>query len=185
MQKQNGFTLIELVMVIVILGILAATAVPKFVNLSNDAEQAVMQGMKGALRSARDLTFLDIQVKPQNLDSTGEIYTLDSGEQILLRTGYPDGRWTGTFEHIVDISDLTFANGNSCTADTDWCVSHQNSGWFTSRGYTTVNGGRGFVIYPQAVKINQQACYVYYYTPNKNNAQVPLIPIVEMDDSGC
>tara|TARA_R110001583_G_scaffold10698_2_gene49040 strand:+ start:6977 stop:7411 length:435 start_codon:yes stop_codon:yes gene_type:complete len=57
MQKQSGFTLIELVIVIIILGILAATAVPKFVNLQSDARQSAMKGVKGALEGAATLTY--------------------------------------------------------------------------------------------------------------------------------
>ena len=51
-RQQKGFTLIELVVVIVILGILAATALPRFINVQTEARLAAVQGIAGGLRSA-------------------------------------------------------------------------------------------------------------------------------------
>jgi MSHA pilin protein MshA len=64
-RNQKGFTIIELVVVIVILGILAAVAFPKFQDLSGDAKQAVVNGAKAALVSAAVISYAKNQGSKQ------------------------------------------------------------------------------------------------------------------------
>lgn len=85
MAKQQGFTLIELVMVIVILGILAATALPKFASLQGNARYASLNGALGAVKSASNIAHSQALVS--NVVN-GDI-TLE-GTTITLVNGYPN-----------------------------------------------------------------------------------------------
>lgn len=95
---QAGFTLIELVVVIVILGILAATAAPKFINLSGDARESVMRGVQGSINSAVSLVHSKALIEGETA-STGEIQI--GGTFYATVYGYPsaaaegDGTSTG------------------------------------------------------------------------------------------
>ncbi|MCS6135587.1 prepilin-type N-terminal cleavage/methylation domain-containing protein [Shewanella baltica] len=99
--KQTGFSLIELVIVIVILGLLAATAIPRFLNVTDDAEDASVDGVAGGLSTA--VSFVRSQWEVDGRQNSSVI--LD-GTSVSLdpRFGYP----TGT--SVTDVTAMTDAS---------------------------------------------------------------------------
>ncbi|MFQ2009481.1 prepilin-type N-terminal cleavage/methylation domain-containing protein [Aeromonas veronii] len=106
MKKQAGFTLIELVIVIIILGILAVTAAPKFLNLQDDAKKAAANGVLAAVQSSAQLVYSRAAVDGIETSTSGSVSV--AGGSVAVAFGYPtaadagiknavtlDGSWEG------------------------------------------------------------------------------------------
>ena len=116
---QAGFTLIELVMVIVILGILSAVAIPKFVDLRGDAQTAATQATAGAISSG---AAINVAVRRANSTKGVPVTDCADGAQ-LLQGGLPAGYSIGGGGLPMPISagatvncTLSGPNGSTATA---------------------------------------------------------------------
>ena len=98
-QTQRGFTLIELVMVIVILGVLAATALPKFVDLKGDAQTAAVQGVAGGIASASAVNYAARSVTTANGTATASVSCSVAAGRIL-QGGLPSGYSLSTTANV-------------------------------------------------------------------------------------
>ncbi|ASG66597.1 hypothetical protein CEW91_10800 [Idiomarina piscisalsi] len=173
MRNQKGFTLIELIIVIVVLGILAVTAAPQFINFSSDARTSALKGMEGSIKGAMQLTYSKAAVEGVETDSTATVSV--KGTDVDLVFGYPDASATG----IIEAVDAGFAA--DLTSDWVYEVVTGTPDTVLMAQSSSVTGSGTSGAYSSG-DIATSQCYLTYSAATSATAEAT---IVVTDDSGC
>ena len=181
MRRQNGFTLIELVVVIVILGILAATAAPKFMDLQKDARISAANGLAGAVKSAVSMTYSKAILAGKDKAATGSTIC-NSGAASASCTGTDAvelayGRPAATANGIINAIDIDAAESSATgAADKEW-------NYKAVAGSGTTPGGIGIWQVGSSSTVVSSAtvgCGVYYEASASATA-APKVTVVTTD----
>jgi MSHA pilin protein MshA len=118
-QKQSGFTLIELIIVIVILGILAVTAAPKFIDIQGDATASTLQGARSALQGGSQLIYAKSAIAGKHLNENADDGVTTGSDEVTIGTTRVETEFG--FPHANSM-DLPMLAGWVDLAATDWTL---------------------------------------------------------------
>ncbi|MFC4701154.1 type II secretion system protein [Glaciecola siphonariae] len=163
--SNKGFTLIELVIVIVILSVLAVVAAPRFVDISTDAKVAKLQSISASLKDGSKLMYAEALLN--NMAKGRERITLDDGNYAILENGYPVGDWTQGVRHLVNIEWGAFNSDRVCE-EAICAYGYQRS--IPGKADLTITGYAA-VVYLKGYK-DRTACLAYYI--NNEDGSPPI-----------
>lgn len=159
-RKARGYTLVEAVVVIAILGIVAAVVLPRFLAVRDDALRASIKSVTGAMKSTSSL--IRAKVLLEGIEN-GNI-TLE-GNNVQIKGGYISGNWNKAWKYALDLgSEIPSTNKNrTCTANAFCAVGNQKK--LNGAGLPITLSARGLVlVWPKGMKLSDR-CYAYYYNP--------------------
>lgn len=114
MKKQAGFTLIELVIVIIILGILAVTAAPKFLNLQDDARTSTLKGVEGSLNSAGAMIYSKAVIAGKEA-APSDTLDVGNGVEVGIAFGYPKAT-QADLEKVLELGSDAWSFGTAASS---------------------------------------------------------------------
>ncbi|MEZ9836993.1 prepilin-type N-terminal cleavage/methylation domain-containing protein [Vibrio sp. 10N.261.52.C11] len=161
--SSRGFTIIELVVVIVILGIVSVTAASKFLNLQTDARISTLNGLKGGMEGASAMLYG--KTSALGLDKAASASINVEGDNISVVYGYPAAINSDAWSMLIESTFL----------DAEWGVG--NADWY----FTNSNHADGKIIYaPASRKKVDENCYLEY-----QEATETTTPAFTLTTSGC